>query len=62
MSCPLFPTKQEVTRGSWAHGIEDVGTVRNQELCMETGATLVTCKFWGLLEQLSTIQMASPTP
>lgn len=32
MSCPLFPTKQEVTRGSWAHSIEDVGTVWNQEL------------------------------
>lgn len=40
MSCPLFPTKQEVTRGSWVHSIEDVGTVRNQELCMETGATV----------------------
>lgn len=32
MSCPLLPTKQEVTRGSWVHSIEDIGTVRNQEL------------------------------
>lgn len=32
MPCPLFPTQQEVARGSWAHCIEDIGTVRNQEL------------------------------
>lgn len=32
MSCPLFPTKQEITGGSWTHSIEDIGTVWNQEL------------------------------
>lgn len=40
MPCPLFPTQQEVARGSWAHCIEDVGTVRNQELCMEMGTMM----------------------
>lgn len=32
MSWPLFPTEQEVARGSRAHSVEDVGTVRDQEL------------------------------
>lgn len=32
MPFPLFPTQQEVPRGSWAHGVEDIGTVRDQKL------------------------------
>lgn len=32
MSCPLFPTKQELARGSRAQSVEDVGTVGDQEL------------------------------
>lgn len=57
MPCPLFPTQQEVARGSWAHCIEDVGTVRNQELCMEMGSTV------GGLPSLGApiIPMTSPT-
>lgn len=29
---PLLPPQHEVSRGGWAHGIEHVGVVRNQEL------------------------------
>lgn len=29
---PILPPQHEVSRGSWTHGIEDVGIVRNQEL------------------------------
>lgn len=48
MPCPLFSTQQEVTRGSWAHCIEDIGTVRNQELCMEMGTRMGGLKVWEL--------------
>lgn len=29
---PLLPPQHEVTRGSRAHGVENIGSVRNQEL------------------------------